>query len=277
MTNTNSTTSSARRPTKSQRPVKWIPAKDLDVAWIESQRPLNKSKVAAIQNDIDPDALGVICVAPLGDKGGRKTYHIIDGQHRVAAVKGAWGEHQQVPCQVIEEAKTPQEAAEIWLVVNNERSKPNSFERFEVALTAGRELETAVNLIINASPFHLGKGGVTAVNVCSKIYRNQGGETLGWCLEIAHQCWGGEQQSVQAGILDGLALFVKKFRGEGKNFDDKRLVLKVSQRYTGSSLIGSARAARETFGGSIASNVARVMAQAYNKKIRLEENYLVFV
>ena len=258
---------------KSQRVVKWITISKLDVAWIESQRPLNSRKVAAIRDNLDPDALGVITVSPIAGK--PDSYHIIDGQHRVTAVKEAWGQNQQIQCQVITEAATPEEAAEIWLVMNTERSKPNSFERFGVAITAGRELETSVNEVIALSPFKMGKGGVTAVTACMRVYTNQGGDALTWVLGVANQMWGNQRESVQAPIIEGLAMFLKRYRtDDGANFKDDRLVTKVSGRYTGVNLVGSARASREMFGGSLANNVMRVMASQYNKKLRDVENRL---
>jgi hypothetical protein len=260
---------------KAQRPVKWITVANLDVAWVQSQRPLNSRKVAAIRDNLDPDAIGVITVSPNGSHNGTEKFHIIDGQHRVVAVREAWGPTQQVQCQVITEAATPEEAAEIWLVMNTERSTPSSFERFGVAITAGRELETSVNEIIKSSPFKLGKGGITAVTACMRVYQGQGAQSLIWVLAVVDQMWGNQKESVQAAIIEGMSIFLKRYRtDDGKNFKDKQLIKKVSGRYTAVNLVGSARASREMFGGSLGNNVSSVMATVYNKKVRDPDNRL---
>ena len=273
---TNTTSSTTRKPTKAQRPIRWIAVRDLDVRWEEAQRHMNQKRVDHIAANLDPDAIGVITVSP--GKDGK--YHIIDGQHRVAAIKQAWGDAQQVPCQVIEEADGPAEAADIWLTVNTDRATPHSFERFGVAITAGRELECAVNEVIEASAFVLGKGGIQAVQVCISIHENQGAGALAWVLDASDQIWKAGGPAGQASILEGLAAFLKRFRyeevdGKVHDFDDARLIKQVALRYVPSRLIGSARAARETFGGSMAVSVARVMTRAYNTRIR-PENQLVF-
>lgn len=273
MANANSST--LTKPTKKQRPVKWIPVRDLDVRWAEAQRHINQKRVDKIAANLDPDAIGVITVSP-GQDG---KYHIIDGQHRVAAIKQAWGDGQQVPCQVIEEAGSPAEAADIWLTVNTDRATPHSFERFGVAITAGRELECAVNEVIEASAFVLGKGGIQAVQVCMRIHERQGAGALAWVLDAADKIWKAGGPAGQANILEGLAAFLARFRYEEEgtvyDFDDARLVKQVALRYVPSRLIGSARAARETFGGSMGVNVARVMTRAYNTRLA-QENHLTF-
>lgn len=271
------TTTDSSKPIKKQRPIKWIAARDLDVQWATAQRKINQKRVNKIAANIDPDAIGVITVSP-HQEGGR--YHIIDGQHRVAAVKQAWGEDQQVPCQVIEEAGTPAEAANIWLTVNTDRTTPHSFERFGVAITAGRELECSVNEVIEASPFILGKGGIQAVQVCMRIYEKQGAEALAWVLDASAHTWSSGGPAGQANILEGFAAFLARFRNDKEgaeklDFDDSRLVKQLSSRYTCARIIGSARAARETFGGSMGANVARCMTRAYNTRIK-PENHLVY-
>lgn len=250
---------------KSDRPVKWMMIKDLDVHWIEAQRPLRHNKVIDIANALDPDGIGVICVAEIKNGNSEVTYHIIDGQHRVAAVRQLWGESERVPCEIIQDVDTPEEAAEIWLLRNTAQTAPTSYERFNVAVTANRELEVTVNEIIKACGYTVGWGELMAVVACITAYKQVGAEGLAWVLTTLRDTWGIEDKdAVRGSLVRGYALF---WRDHGSKIDSDRLIKVVSERYTPNRLLGAAKTSRDTFRGTMAENVNRVLVTTYNYRL----------
>lgn len=256
---------------KSERPVKWLRVRDLDVKWVQAQRPVKQSRVTEIANNIDPNGLGVICVAEIPNRSGT-TYHIIDGQHRVAAVRSLWGEEERVPCEVIQDADSPEEAAEIWLLRNTGQAKPASYDRFNVAVTARRELECDVDSVIKACGYEVGWNKLMAVESCIAVYNSVGATGLTWVLTTLRDTWGrDDREAVSAGLLRGYAALWKK---HGLKIDTDRLIKNVASRYTPNRLIGAARTSRDTFHGNLADNVVRVLETTYNYRLRADQQQL---
>lgn len=231
--------------------------------WAESQRPLNQKAVKRIADNLDPSGIGVICVARIK---GSNEFHIIDGQHRVAAVKSLWGDTQQVPCEIIEDADSPEDAAKIWLKRNTSRTKPQAYDRFLVAVTAGEELETAVHKVIRACGYDVGYYKLMAVSSCITAYKQVGAYGLAWVLTTIREIWGDEPEAVGGHIIRGLAEF--RHRYEGQKIDTDRLIKTVSARYTPSRLLGAARTIRDTYRGNMADAVCHVLTQTYNQRLR---------
>src|SRR6516165_12278781 len=120
-----------------------VAIKNLSVIWAQSQRPFNEKWAKQIATDFDPDKFD----PPLITKpNGVGFYHIVDGQHRVAGAKIAFGENEQIMCRMVD-ADNPARAAEIWLDINSGRKAVKPIQNFEVAVTAEREPETEINTL----------------------------------------------------------------------------------------------------------------------------------
>lgn len=250
--------------TKGQYPIKYIYADELEVVHHEAQRSLRNRTVDDIAENIDPDKFGIVTVCPVEDG----KYHIIDGQHRVAALRKAWGDRQRVPCMVIE-ADDIEQAAKIWLGINKSRTKPNTFETFLVQVTAQQEPEYTVQQVIDDVGYTVDYGKLMAVGTCVSIYNRTGAAGLRWVLSMCRKhIWPADaHDSVKAPVLDGLCMFYEN-HAQNPLLDEARLINNVSERYTPHSLIGAARAAREVLGGSVRQNVYRVLLRAYNTGLR---------
>jgi len=76
----------------------YVPVKNLSVIWVRAQRPFDAAWATLIAENFDKDLFeDVIITKP--DKNG--VSHIIEGQHRVAAVEIKWGEDELVPCRIV--------------------------------------------------------------------------------------------------------------------------------------------------------------------------------
>lgn len=254
--------SSKAQLNKSTAPIKWIRVRELDVLWREAQRPLSKKKVKDIMDNFDPYAVGVIAVSPANRKG---MYHIIDGQHRVEAMRQLWGDNEFVPCQVIEHASTLSEAASTWMTMNTARSKPTAYDRFNVAVQAGQEPDLSVAAIIQRCGYQVGYGKLMSVNACKDIYKASGEPGLRWVLNTITNMWGSDDSNAAAAVVMALGSLYAQY---GDVIDTDRLVKSVSRDYTPARLLGAGKAAREMMRGTLHENVRRVMVNSYNANFR---------
>lgn len=250
---------------KKDRDEKWLPVGELMVKFRDAQRELNERKVNRIAEDFDPYAIGRVQVARVNG-----SYHIVDGQHRVAAVQKLWGDDEMVPCDVIP-AESAAEAAELFLKVNDERSPVQAIDRFKIAVQAGREDYVEVNDLLTGLGYKVSGGQedgyFAAVSAAMSVHRKYGVGVLKDALLLIQATWGMNRDSVHTALVQGFAGLVGE---QGSAIDRKRLVGRVSKEYTPARLIGAAKTAREMFRGTVPANVERVLVSTYNHGLRTE-------
>lgn len=251
---------------KGFKEITWIPVKNISVAWQESQRPLNKRHAAQIAENFDPEMFGVLAVTKPNGQG---LYHVIDGQHRRAAVEELWGPNEQVPCQVFD-AEDPARAAELFDEINTRRRHVSPVEIFRVRLAKGSEVHIAVDRIVRSAGFHIGgKGGkdnpnelsLACVDALMFVYQSYGAQVLGATLALIHGIWGNDRAATSAYLVRGIGSFVGQCRGA----DLSHLRDTIAKHYTPNRLIGAAKAQRELAGGNVASMVRDLMITIYNR------------
>lgn len=250
---------------KKDREEKWLEVGRLSKKYAEAQRGLNRRRVERIKDNFDPYAIGRIQVAQVNG-----TFHIVDGQHRVEAVRELWGEKEMVPCDVIP-AHSPAEAAELFLKVNDERKPVQAIDRFRIAVVAGRPDEVEVNALLESLGYEVGfdstDGTFAAVGAAMSVYRKHGADTLKDALLVIRATWGMTRDSVHSSLVQGYASLLAS---QGPHVDRKRLVDRVAKEYTPARLIGAAKTSREMFRGTVPSNVERVLVATYNHGLRTE-------
>lgn len=250
---------------KKDRDEKWLPVGNLMVKFREAQRELNERKRDRIADNFDPYAIGRIQVARVNGH-----YHIVDGQHRVAAVQKLWGDDEMVPCDVIP-ATSAAEAAELFLKVNDERSPVQAIDRFKIAVEAKRPEYVEVNDLIAGLGYKITTGNedgsFAAVSAAMSVYRRYGLDVLKDALLLIQGTWGMNRDSVHTALVQGYAGLVAE---QGPSIDRKRLVDRIAKEYTPARLIGAAKTAREMFRGTVPANVERVLVSTYNHGLRTE-------
>ena len=245
----------------------WIPASKLNVVWAESQRGFDEKKAQYYADHMDPDAFGTIVVTLPNDEG---VYHVIDGQHRVAGVRIIWGDDEKLPCNVVN-AKDPKRAAELFTKINTARSAPNHIEAFHVAVTAGHEAECTVNKLLVQLGYRVSNerndGVIRAIGAVMNVYKSHGLNVLRDSLLILGATWGKQQDATDRALIRGYAHILS----ENPHIDKQRLVDTVGAQYRPSQLVASAKGAREMFHGSLAENIGRIVASAYNRNLKKEK------
>src|SRR5437764_12566928 len=118
-----------------------------------AQRDLNQARVSRLAAVFDPEKIDAPTVNHRGD-----WYYLIDGQHRIAALKqwlSSW-QDQQVQCWTYE-GLSEADAAEKFLALND-TLPVRSFAKFKVSVQAGRDIEADVDRIVRTLRLRIDSG-----------------------------------------------------------------------------------------------------------------------
>lgn len=174
------------------------------------QSPVKERQVRKIVNNFDPKKLHTIVVSKRKDG----SLYIIDGQHRVEALKELNILFVEA---MVHENLTVEEEAEMYYGVNdrpskNANSKAKSRLRFkEPVAVAIDETVRSVGLKIDYEKNASSKGYIKAYDALETIYKKNGANHLGLILEIIKDSFGEETRNFQGFILRGFSKFLKVY------------------------------------------------------------------
>jgi hypothetical protein len=244
---------SNRRLTRASS-VQWVRVSDIRTST-NAQRELRAYKAESIATEFDPDKLGIPVV---NKRGGR--YWVIDGQHRIEALRRIGYEDQLIECQVYEDLTEKQEA-EMFLGLNTPLAvKP--IDKFLVALTAQRPRELGIARAVQAEGLAVGKGNgkIMAVTALGRVYDVAGQEALGRTLRIIRDAFG--DTGMTANLIQGVGLVTHRYNGE---LDDEYAVTKLSSARGGlSGLLAKAEVIRRQVGRPKPHCIAAAVVETVN-------------
>lgn len=245
---------------------RWIAIKHLSVVWATAQRDFNDRHARKIADAFDPDLFDDLVVTlPNGDG----IYHVVDGQHRMAAIRSLYGEEEKVPCRVVD-ASDPARAAAIFDKINTGRRLPTGIEKFRVRVTAGSETEVAINKVVTWLGCRIehqdGPNSIRAVAALMNVHNSFGLEVLKESLVTIRGAWKDDKGALEGPIIEGFGSLIGEHRG---HLDWARLREKTAAAYTPGRLLGQAKGDKEALGGRISDGVRRVLIRNYNQGLRL--------
>ena len=250
---------------RSKFEIKWIPVKNLSVIWRESQRDFNERDAQKIADNFDPELFGHL-VGTLPN--GNGIHHLMDGQHRKAAVQSMWGDEEKVPVQIIP-LVDPKRAAEMFDKINTCRRPVPPIEKFKVRVKADYEVQTAITKICDKLGYKIRKvksdGDIQAVGALENIYRSYGPECLKNALTLIQGTWGMDQNSVSSPIIAGFGSFTAEY---GNKANWQRLTDRTAKSYTPGRLIGAARSYRELHRISMTQAINQMLVAIYNRGLK---------
>ena len=249
-----------------------IPLRNLSVVWAKSQRPLDEKWANKIAEEFDPDKYDPICVTKPNGAG---VYHIIEGQHRKAAVEKLWGPNEKVPCRIIAEAD-PARAAEIWLGINQGRKKIRPTVEFTVAVEAKRPVEVAINNIVRRAGYKVGdntKGDntIAAVGSLKSVYNQYGEDILRYTLNTCRLLWGADPHGVSAPMINGIGMFLNEFHS---HVDASHLKKVISQYPSPWKFVDAVKLVGERSNDTLPVAMSELIRTKYNKSQRVESKKL---
>ncbi len=200
--------------------LQWVPIPLMRVSVIAQREKVSPSRVDHIASNFDPEQLAALTVNGRDD-----VYYLLDGMHRVEALKAVgWGD-QQIQCWTYKEL-TDAEMSEVFLKLNNVLPV-NAFDQFRIGVHAGRPVECDIGRVVRAQGLRVsrdkGDGAVRAVGTLRKIYTRADAGTLGRSLRIASTAYG--DAGLEAPVIDGLALLCQRYNGQ---LDDSHAVIKLT-------------------------------------------------
>jgi len=234
-----------------------------------ANREVRKPFVEYLVKNWDSAGLGIPRVAADGtDPSGESRYFVIDGQHRVEALKLMTVDDLRIE---VEELDSPEEQDRAHdFLVSNKKLNIVAFERFRIALLAGEAEETAINAILESQGYHLAtgeaRGALSCTSAMLRIFRmDKLGAVLRRTLHLSKSAWGLENPYARHGnLLLGIALLIDRY----PDIDISRLQHKLSTVPGADSLLGAGRTIRELQGGTVASGIGEALRLEYNKGLR---------
>lgn len=250
---------------KAAHQTQWIPIKNLSIVWAKAQREFNERHADKIAAGFDPDLFDDLVVTLPNGNG---IYHVVDGQHRKAAIQKLYGEDEKVPCRIVA-AADPERAAEIFDKINTGRRNPSPVEKFKVRVTAGYETEVAINKVVTNLGYRITNqaedGTIRSVAALLSVYKNYGLEVLKETLMTIKGTWDNDKHAVNGPIVEGYGALLAEHRG---HIDWPRLRKAVGDKFTPGRLLGHAKQDRELHGGGLPDGVRRVLIRAYDTGLR---------
>jgi hypothetical protein len=234
----------------------WVPIEKMRVSP-SAQRELNQARVDHIAANFDLEQIGTPVV---NEREGH--FWIIDGQHRVEALKQiGWGD-QQVQCWRYSGLSMAEEA-EKFLKLNDVLPVP-VMPKYRIAVQAGREIETDIDRIVRAAGLRVTKdkvpGAVPAVGTLRRIYTRSGPVTLRRTLQMVRDSYG--DPGMQSAVLDGIGLLCQRYNGELNDVDAVKKLAGVHAGVNG--LLGKAENLRRSTGNAKGHCVAAAAVEIIN-------------
>lgn len=191
----------------------------LDIA----QRRRDDAWVRHLLDEFDIDQIGFPIVSQRAGN-----YNIIDGQHRIEALKlflGEGWERQLISCKVYH-GLTEAEEAELFLRYNDVR-QVRLFDKFHVGVTARRAAEVEIKRVVEGLELKISAnrsvpGSVSAVGVLHRVYKRSGSEVLHRSLRIIRDAYG--DPGFDAHVIAGISLVCNRYNGA---LDDEQAVQKL--------------------------------------------------
>lgn len=212
-----------------------------------AQRDLREYRVDELVAEFDIDRLGM---PTLNYRDGK--FYIVDGQHRVNALRKALGEGWEpftIPC-VVYRGLDVQEEAEMFLRLNNVLNVKFN-DRYKVAIVAGRPDELGVKKAVEAQGLHVGShgaqtpGSVRCIGTLMRVYKRAGPEVLGRSLRIIRDAFG--DIGFDAVVVDGMGHFCQRYAGK---LDEQHTKARLSALRGGSRALMQRGAALQLRNGS---------------------------
>ena len=197
--------------------LQWVPISEMKVSP-KAQREFKENHAESLASDFDLEAMGY----PVVNKRDGN-YYVVDGQHRIAALKIIGYGDQAVQCEVFEDL-TEAEEAELFLRRDRRRAV-QAFDRFKIGVVADREIETDIDRIVRANGLRVANDqaptSIGAVSALERTYRAGGAKTLARTLRILRDSFPDDYLAFRREMIEGAGLVCQRYNGQ---LDDAALV-----------------------------------------------------
>lgn len=227
------------------------------------QRPLDARRVNKIAEELNFDALGV----PTVSRRSNGDHVVIDGQHRLAALRQAGHASEKITCRVFKGLELPAEAAMFRLL--NNTAKPQYIDTFRVRVIERDPDAVAISRMAErhgwtVNGFAGRPGSLMAIQAFERIYQLDDVAAEQTLMTVT-RAWGVEDPGAADGrILEGIGLVLARY-GAAVEVDD---LIERLARFPGGpgALLGRARGLRDLIGSTVTRAVAEIVVETYNRR-----------
>ncbi len=225
-----------------------------------AQRPFNKAHGDRLAAELDLEKLGY----PVINLAGGAAW-ILDGQHRIHALRQRGFGDELLDCEVYE-GLTEAEMAERFLGRNSGRAV-SAYERFQVAVTAGRARESAIDRLVTSLGLKVSNAGqrgcVQATAVLLRVEGRYGASVLAQALRTIRDAYDADPGAFGRGVVEGLGLLYVRYQD---NVEEPQLVARLRRRPNGVyGLLHRAADYRQRLGRPQPQCVAAAATEIYNQ------------
>ena len=253
----------------------WLKIEGLEVDG-RAQRPFSERRATKIAQEFDPDYVGVIHVSERLD--GRK--YIVDGQHRVGAMRILGWADQRVECKLYRGLTLAEEAKLFGKL--NDFVRVLRFDAFMARITAREADAVAIDEIVRGCGLRWhrvappdSENCINCVAALESVYRGDAFNVrsrqsviLRETLVVAKAAWGAGHDSLRGDIIQGIGSFLLRY---GDAVDRRRLRDRLAAAEGGAlGLLGKARTHRGLEGGTVAMGLVKALVSLYNRGARKE-------
>ncbi len=234
--------------------LRWIRIGDLK-PHPRAQREFRKHRAEYLAATFNLEGMGFV-VASLHDG----VWFIIDGQHRVAALKlVGFSDDDVIQCECYENMTLEQDA-ELFLQ-RDDYLNVAALDKFRIAVVAGREVEVEIDQCVRNQGLKVGGNGIQAVRALIEAHRRTGLMGLGKTLRIIRDAYG--ERGFEGAVIQGTALTIQRYNGK---LDEDQMIKALSGATGGlNGLLTQANKTRETLGQSKAQCIAATEISYYNR------------
>jgi hypothetical protein len=228
------------------------------------QRFPNEDKVNNIVKNFNQDALGVL-ICSIREDG---TIAVIDGGHRVAALRMMNLENSTVDC-LVYFGLTIAEEAKIFNLMNDNRTKPKTHDLFKAKVTAQDPEAVAINAILEKHNLQMTNrptnNAVRAAGTLSKLFKKNGAKNIDNTIDILKTAFDSHSSTLSDAALTAISNILAIYPEVDKARLIKALKLQVNSNLwasNGANISKQIKASDRSIGMSI------VLIKDYNKKMK---------
>lgn len=249
---TDTTTGRVHREAK----LRWVPIDKMRTSPV-AQRQLNQARVDYLVANLELEQLGTPTVNQRGE-----AYYIIDGQHRIEALRAYGLGDQKLECWCYVGLTEEEEASKFDQL--NDVLAVHAFDRFRTRVTAGREIECDIDKTVRAQGLVVSRdaipGAISAVGTLRRLYTRSDADTLARTLRIVRDAFG--DTALEAAVIDGIGLLCQRYNGQ---LDDQEATDKLAKINGGvNGLLGKAELLRRQTGNAKGHCVAAAAVEFIN-------------
>lgn len=241
--------------------VKDVPILKMHISSRHAQREkINQARVDYLVSRFDFDKLGT---PTLSHRDGE--YYIIDGQHRIEAVKRVIGDitmKDTLTCVVYDDLSEAEEAEKFLSM--NDVLNVNVFDKFRVAVAAGRPDEVHIQKIVEGAQLCISRDKIpdslSCVGTLRRVYLRSDGHTLARTLRIIRDAYG--EAGFSSLVVDGIGHLCQRYNGV---LDEDRATARLGNSRGGvNGLLNKAEVLHKQTGNAKAHCVAAASVDIIN-------------